>query len=146
MVGALELGHVLLGAAAALRAHRRALSSTVGGLSSTEYAVIAYVALHGGGSPGAIAHAQDLSTGAVSACIDRLADRGLVERRSDPTDGRRTRVVLTERCATAVTAADGVVCQAADRAAARLGQRDGAGILAIAGAALEQLAGELPRT
>src|SRR4051812_37202853 len=42
------------GAAAALRAHRRALSSTVGPLSSTEYAVIAHIALNAGGFPGEI--------------------------------------------------------------------------------------------
>jgi DNA-binding MarR family transcriptional regulator len=142
----MELGHVLLGAAAALRAHRRALSSVVGGLSSTEYAVIAHVALRDGGTPGEIAAAQDLSTGAVSACIDRLAGRGLVERRSDPSDGRRTRILLTGDCLRAFEAADGVVRQAADRAAARLGQRDGTAILAVAGVALEQLADELPRT
>lgn len=146
MVGALELGNVLLGAAAALRAHRRALSSTVGPLSSTEYAVIAHVALNRGGFPGEIAHAQDLSTGAVSACIDRLAERGLLERRPDPADGRRIRVVLTDRCSGALAAADEVVLQAANRAGARRGQRDGAGIIAMAGSALQQLAGELPRT
>ena len=146
MVGALELGNVLLGAAAALRAHRRALSSTVGPLSSTEYAVIAHVALNQGGFPGEIAHSQDLSTGAVSACIDRLAERGLLERRPDRADGRRVRVVLTERCAAAVIGADDVVRQAADRAASRLGHRDGTGLITMAGTALEQLAGELPRT
>jgi len=146
MVRALELGHVLLGAAAALRAHRRALSSTVGPLSSTEYAVIAHIALNAGGFPGEIATSQDLSSGAVSACIDRLEERGLLARRADPTDGRRIRVVLTERCTGAVASADQVVNQAADRAAARLGQRDGTAIIAMAGSALGQLAGELPRT
>jgi DNA-binding MarR family transcriptional regulator len=146
MVGALELGNVLLGAAAALRAHRRALSSTVGPLSSTEYAVIAHVALRGGGHPGEIAQAQDLSTGAVSACIDRLAERGLLERRPDRADGRRVRVIPTDRCTRALADADGVVRQAADRAALRLGQRDGTGLITMAGTALEQLAGELPRT
>jgi DNA-binding MarR family transcriptional regulator len=142
----MELGHVLLGAAAALRAHRRALSSVVGNLSSTEYAVVAFTALHPCATPGAIAAAHDLSTGAVSACVDRLAGRGLVERRPDPTDGRRIRIVLTSRSVAAIDAADGVVCGAADRAAARLGQRDGTAILSMAAAALDQLAGELPRT
>jgi DNA-binding MarR family transcriptional regulator len=141
----LELGNVLLGAAAALRAHRRALSSTVGPLSSTEYAVIAHIALNRGGFPGEIAAAQDLSSGAVSACLDRLGDRGLVQRQPDPSDGRRIRVVLTGRCVGAVAAADDVVTQAADRAAARLGHRDGTAILAMAGTALDQLADELPR-
>jgi DNA-binding MarR family transcriptional regulator len=142
----MELGNVLLGAAAALRAHRRALGSVVGNLSSTEYAVIAFAALNPCATPGAIAAAQDLSTGAVSACVDRLAGRGLVVRRPDPADGRRIRIVLTPDCLAALEAADGVVVGAADRAAARLGQRDGAAILAMAAAALGQLAGELPLT
>jgi DNA-binding MarR family transcriptional regulator len=142
----MELGNVLLGAAAALRAHRRALGSVVGNLTSTEYAVIAFAALNPCATPGAIAAAQDLSTGAVSACVDRLTGRGLVERRRDPTDGRRVRIVLTPRCLAAVEAADGVVRGAADRAAARLGHRDGQAILSVASVALGQLAGELPRT
>ena len=44
-----------------------------------------------------------LSQPALSRLVDRLADRGLVERRPDPADGRSVRLALTRpagRCST----------------------------------------------
>lgn len=50
---------------------------------------------HGPRSAGALADALQLTTGSVTALIDRLEAAGYVVRRSDPTDRRRVEVELT---------------------------------------------------
>lgn len=47
--------------------------------------------------PAALLQQTLVSSGTMTNRIDRLADRGLVERRTDPTDGRGILVVMTER-------------------------------------------------
>ena len=43
-----------------------------------------------------LARALGVTSAASSGIVDRLASRGHVERRSDPDDGRRTSVVITD--------------------------------------------------
>ena len=57
-----------------------------------------------------------LSQPALSRLVDRLAERGLVERRPDPADGRSVRLALTEA---------GRAAAAPDRASARPRRRPG---------------------
>jgi DNA-binding MarR family transcriptional regulator len=45
---------------------------------------------------GALAEAAGLTTGAITALVDRLVRRGLVRREGDPSDRRRVLVSLTE--------------------------------------------------
>ncbi|HET8988426.1 MAG TPA: MarR family transcriptional regulator [Humibacillus sp.] len=48
-------------------------------------------------SPGALAEAMVLSPSAMTNRLERLASRGLVERRADPADGRHGIVTLTSQ-------------------------------------------------
>jgi DNA-binding MarR family transcriptional regulator len=52
---------------------------------------------HGRISAGQLASASGLSTGAVTAVVDRLERAGYARRVSDPTDRRRVLIELTER-------------------------------------------------
>jgi DNA-binding MarR family transcriptional regulator len=45
----------------------------------------------------ALAHALDVRPSTVSKMVDRMADKGLIERRDAPLDGRVTFVCLTEK-------------------------------------------------
>ena len=68
------------------------------GLEGWEYDVLA--TLRRSGAPfeltvGELLESMMLASGTISHRIDRLAGRGLVERRADPSDGRVVRVRLT---------------------------------------------------
>src|SRR5262245_7530020 len=59
------------------------------GLHTTDLRVLDIVFMRGQLLAGELAKATGLSTGAVTALIDRLVAAGLVERRNDPTDRRK---------------------------------------------------------
>jgi DNA-binding MarR family transcriptional regulator len=61
-------------------------------LHTTDLEVLDVILLEGQASAGRLAVATGLTSGSVTALIDRLEKRGYVERRADPTDRRRTLV------------------------------------------------------
>lgn len=66
-------------------------------LPLSEIEVLTWVAEHPGTTVTGMARALGLQHSNVSATVRRLVGRGLVERREDPEDARRTRVHPTER-------------------------------------------------
>ncbi|PZE23177.1 MULTISPECIES: MarR family winged helix-turn-helix transcriptional regulator [unclassified Curtobacterium] len=88
------------------RARRTAFAA--GDMESWEFDVLS--ALRRAGepyelSPKALLQQTLVSSGTMTNRVDRLADRGLVERRTDPSDGRGVLVTLTPEGRTAVDAA-----------------------------------------
>jgi DNA-binding MarR family transcriptional regulator len=88
------------------RARRKAFAAS--GLEPWEFDVLA--ALRRAGtpyqlSPKALLQQTLVSSGTMTNRIDRLVERRLVERRTDPHDGRGVLVVMTSRGAEAVDAA-----------------------------------------
>ena len=66
------------------------------GVNVTDMKCLDIVTLKGSASPSQLAELTGLSTGATTAMIDRLEKLKLIERRSHPTDRRRTMVALTK--------------------------------------------------
>ncbi len=66
------------------------------GLSSSELRGLELVAAEGETTAGRLAAALRLTTGAVTGVVDRLEQRGLVRRGTDPDDRRRVLVTLGE--------------------------------------------------
>lgn len=61
-------------------------------LHTTDLKVLDLILLRGPASPGDIAQATGLSSGAVTALVDRLTAAGYVRRQADPRDRRRALV------------------------------------------------------
>ena len=110
------------------------------GLTLTQLACLATLHRHGAMSPSELAAHEKVQPPSMTRTINGLAERGLVHRAPDPTDGRQVVVSLTE---------DGRELLATDRAQREqwLTQRlseltpDEREILAQASAILDQLAG-----
>lgn len=66
-----------------------------GELSLPEISALARLDRGGPATPGALARAEQISPQAMGATMSALAARGLVERRPDPSDGRRAVMSLT---------------------------------------------------
>jgi len=85
------------------RARRRAFAAS--GLEPWEFDVLAALRRTGAPyqlSPKSLLQQTLVSSGTMTNRIDRLVERGLVERRTDPHDGRGVLVVMTGRGADAV--------------------------------------------
>jgi DNA-binding MarR family transcriptional regulator len=67
------------------------------GLNRTDVRVVDLLQEFGPMSAGELARAAHVSTGAVTTVIDRLVERGLVQRLDDPRDRRRVIVGITEK-------------------------------------------------
>jgi DNA-binding MarR family transcriptional regulator len=67
------------------------------GLNRTDGRIVDLLQEFGPMSAGDVAQAAHLSTGAVTAVIDRLVERGLVQRMADPHDRRRVIVGITSK-------------------------------------------------
>jgi DNA-binding MarR family transcriptional regulator len=67
------------------------------GVSDTDLLALDVLGLAGGATPGQLAARLGLSSGAVTALVDRLAGHGLVERVPHPSDRRSTLLRLTDR-------------------------------------------------
>ena len=65
------------------------------GLSTSELHSLRHLSAHPMG-PVELARVLGVTSAASSGVVDRLVSRGHAERRPDPTDGRRTEVVITE--------------------------------------------------
>jgi DNA-binding MarR family transcriptional regulator len=75
--------------------HRAAMSRRLG-LSESEMLAVAHLAQHGRLSPSALAQLLDLSSGGITALVQRLESAGHLVRRRHPTDGRSILVELSE--------------------------------------------------
>ena len=73
--------------------HRRAMSRQLG-LTETEMLAVAHLAQRGELSPSELGELLDLSSGGVSALVQRLKEAKAVTREAHPTDGRRNLVRL----------------------------------------------------
>jgi DNA-binding MarR family transcriptional regulator len=67
------------------------------GINRTDSRCIDLVDQAGGMTAGELARAAGLTTGAVTAVVDRLENAGLARRVADPSDRRRVRIEATER-------------------------------------------------
>lgn len=65
------------------------------GLSAAEVLALAHLSLEGALGPTELVHRLHMTTGAMTALLDRLAERGFIMRRPHPTDRRRVVVRLT---------------------------------------------------
>lgn len=76
-------------------AHNVLMSKVVAGrfgLNTTDLECLDLIYMRGGASAGELARATGLTSGAMTAVIDRLERAGYVERVADPTDRRRREV------------------------------------------------------
>jgi DNA-binding MarR family transcriptional regulator len=98
-----EQDRLIVEVIAALRADgsaRDALDQAVAerlGINITDLRCLDVLDQHGGSTPGEIATALGLTTGAVTTLLDRLERAGYVRRVRDSTDRRRVNVELTPR-------------------------------------------------
>jgi DNA-binding MarR family transcriptional regulator len=65
-------------------------------LSPPEMSALMRLDRGGPATPSALARAEQITRQGMGATLNRLAERGLVERHPDPQDGRRTLMALTE--------------------------------------------------
>lgn len=72
----------------------RKLAAT-SGLTASQMVVLQIIGRHGQPSAGAVADQARLSQATVTALLDKLEQKGLVERRRDPADRRRVTLALT---------------------------------------------------
>jgi DNA-binding MarR family transcriptional regulator len=89
-------------------ATRRVFQQAVGepfGLRPVEFTLLVLLLDNGPASPRQIGPALRLPPPHVTTLVDRLAERGLVERRRHPDDGRAVQVVLTDDGRTLATRA-----------------------------------------
>lgn len=90
------------------------------GLSLAEMLALDHLESAGELTPGQLGPRLQLTSGAVTALIDRLERRGLAERAPNPTDRRSTVVRLTERTQRFAREAYEPFVRDVDRAARRL--------------------------
>jgi DNA-binding MarR family transcriptional regulator len=74
--------------------HRAAISRRLG-LSESEMLAVAHLAQHGRLSPSALGRLLDLSSGGITALVQRLESAGHLVRRRHPTDRRSVLVELS---------------------------------------------------
>ena len=67
------------------------------GMNRTDMRCIDLIDQAGGMTAGELAKAAGLTSGAVTAVVDRLQKAGMAKRVSDPTDRRRVRIEVTPR-------------------------------------------------
>lgn len=103
---------------------------------------------HGPLPPRTIGERLGLTSGSVTALLDRLERAGLVERRADEADRRRWAIALTARAYPRVDREYARLGQAIDRRMAGFSaterRRLGAALEALAGAFDEAIAGGIP--
>ena len=66
-------------------------------LSLTEIAVLGRLGRHGPATTAELARAEGMRPQSMSAAVASLEERGLVERKAHPTDGRQMNIALTEK-------------------------------------------------
>jgi DNA-binding MarR family transcriptional regulator len=76
--------------------HMRAAAAQHG-LSLTESAVLARLGRAGPATTAELARAEGMRPQSMSAAVATLEERGLVERKAHPSDGRQVNIALTDR-------------------------------------------------
>ena len=66
-------------------------------LSLTEFAVLARLGREGAATTAELARAESMRPQSMSAAVATLEERGLVERKPHPSDGRQVNIALTEK-------------------------------------------------
>jgi DNA-binding MarR family transcriptional regulator len=66
-------------------------------LSLTEIAVLGRLGRHGPATTAELARAEGMRPQSMSAAVATLEERGLVERKPHPTDGRQMNIAVTEK-------------------------------------------------
>ena len=89
-------------------------------LSLSQYRVLLHLDDVGPAAASALANRLDVTRPSVTALIDGLAARGLVERLPQPADRRRVQLVVTPAGAAALAAADAAVAARLDHIAENL--------------------------
>ncbi|MCW2526856.1 MAG: hypothetical protein JWM76_1716 [Pseudonocardiales bacterium] len=74
----------------------RARSARLWGRSAVEISALVFIGLGNGVTPHAIASRLSLTTGSVTALLDRLQVAGLIERHSNPDDRRSLLIAATD--------------------------------------------------
>jgi DNA-binding MarR family transcriptional regulator len=127
--------HAMRTLQSALEDHDRAVSAACD-LGRSDWRCLQYLVANGAQSPRALQRRLGLTSGSVTALLDRLERRGLIERQPDPADRRALLVVP-------LAAAQHVVREASDPlecVARKLAQRWGSGRSDAAGQACLDLA------
>lgn len=112
-----RIDHALIALRQILRATEissRALAKQCG-LTPSQLILMEMIAKSGGAAPSALAKDISLSHATVTALIDKLASRGLLQRMPDATDKRRVTVVLTEQGAAILENAPSILQQRFER-------------------------------
>jgi len=103
--------------------HRAAMSRRLG-LSESEMLAVAHLAQHGRLSPSALGQLLDLSSGGVTALVQRLEGAGHLVRRRHPTDGRSVLVELSGTLVERAERAFGPLVDDLDRASLELSEQE----------------------
>lgn len=74
-------------------------------LSLTESAVLSRLGRHGPATTAELARAEGMRPQSMSAALSALEERGLIERKPHPSDGRQMNIALTDKGATVRTSA-----------------------------------------
>jgi len=101
--------------------HRSAVSRRLG-LSESEMLAVAHLAQRGRLTPSALAELLDLSSGGVTALVQRLALAGHVERTRHPTDRRSVELELSPGLVERAAVAFEPLVRALDEVAAELSE------------------------
>lgn len=86
------------------RLARRMRQQAVGGLTPSQASILSTLDLGGPMSMSALAEREGISRPSTTGIVNRLAQRGLVERTSDPDDGRSSIVGVTDAAHELMTA------------------------------------------
>ncbi|MEL6738360.1 MAG: MarR family transcriptional regulator [Pseudomonadota bacterium] len=105
---------------AALEEHDAAISAAKG-IGRSDWACLKLLVQNGAQSPGAIQRALGLTSGSVTALLDRLEKRDLIIRCADPSDRRALRIEPLAKAVHLVTQAAMPLDQLATRLEARWG-------------------------
>jgi DNA-binding MarR family transcriptional regulator len=103
--------------------HRAAMSRRLG-LSESEMLAVAHLAQHGRLSPSALGQLLDLSSGGVTALVQRLESAGHLVRRRHPTDGRSVLVELSPELVERAGLAFGPLVHDLERASLELSEAE----------------------
>jgi DNA-binding MarR family transcriptional regulator len=93
-------------------------------LSLTEFAVLARLGREGAATTAELARAENMRPQSMSAAVAALEERGLVERKPHPTDGRQVNIALTEKGAAVRNSAKDLKRAWLAQATAGLGEDD----------------------
>lgn len=101
--------------------HRDATISAAHELGRSDWRCLQWLRDNGPQSPSAVCAALGLTSGSVTALLDRLEKRGLIERRADPVDRRALRIALRDPAHELLARTNAPLVDVTDRLTARWG-------------------------